>query len=283
MKILVTGANGYLGTGIVNQLLKDGNEVLATDVRTDRINKQAIIYQENLFSIEDPYHYFGEPDVLVHLAWQDGFIHNAESHIRNLSDHALFLKKFFLSSIDKIAVMGSMHEVGFYEGCIDETTSTHPMSYYGIAKDSLRNFSAFMAKETNKKFQWLRAYYIVSNQPGGSSIFSKILEKAKNKEQDFPFTMGKNQYDFLDYEEFCFQVAATVEQDEVTGIINICSGYPVKLKERVEAFISENHLDIHLVYGAYPDRKYDSKAVWGNNKKIQKNLQQAKNKKISKV
>lgn len=90
MKILVTGANGYLGTGIVDQLINDGNEVIATDVRTNRINKEATIYQENLFDISDPYHCFGEPNVLVHLAWQDGFIHNAESHIRNLSDHALF-------------------------------------------------------------------------------------------------------------------------------------------------------------------------------------------------
>ncbi|MGX7174051.1 NAD-dependent epimerase/dehydratase family protein [Enterococcus ratti] len=283
MKILVTGANGYLGTGIVNQLLKDGYEVVATDVSTDRINKKAAIYQESLFNIEDPYHYFGEPDILLHLAWQDGFVHNAESHIRNLSDHALFLKKFFLSDIDKIAVMGSMHEVGFYEGCIDEFTPTHPMSYYGIAKDSLRNFSSFMAKETGKKFQWLRAYYIVSNQPGGSSIFSKIFEKASTQEKDFPFTMGENQYDFLDYDEFCLQVAATVEQDEITGIINICSGYPVKLKERVEKFITDNQLDVRLMYGAYPDRKYDSKAVWGNNKKIQKILNQYKNKKYSKV
>lgn len=44
MKILVTGANGYLGTGIVDQLINDGNEVIATDVRTNRINKEATIY-----------------------------------------------------------------------------------------------------------------------------------------------------------------------------------------------------------------------------------------------
>lgn len=29
MKIVVTGANGYLGTGIVKQLCDDGNEVIA--------------------------------------------------------------------------------------------------------------------------------------------------------------------------------------------------------------------------------------------------------------
>ena len=84
-----------------------------------------------------------------------------------------------------------------------------------------------------------------------------------------------NQYDFLDYEEFCDQVAATVQQDEVNGIINICSGRPEKLADRVERYIRDNKFDIKLKYGVYPDRIYDSKAVWGNNDKIQQILKKA--------
>ena len=33
MKVLVTGANGYLGKGVVKQLLDDGMEVIAADYR----------------------------------------------------------------------------------------------------------------------------------------------------------------------------------------------------------------------------------------------------------
>ena len=62
----------------------------------------------------------------------------------------------------------------------------------------------------------------------------------------------------------------TINQDEVTGIINICSWRPEKLSDRVERFIKENNYNIKLEYGAFPDRPCDSKAVWGNNKKIQK-------------
>ena len=31
--------------------------------------------------------------------------------------------------------MGSMHEIGYWEGAIDENTPCNPMSMYGIAKD----------------------------------------------------------------------------------------------------------------------------------------------------
>lgn len=55
----------------------------------------------------------------------------------------------------------------------------------------------------------------------------------------------------------------------ITGIINICSGRPEKLAERVERFIAENGYKIKLKYGAFPDRPYDSKAVWGDSRKIE--------------
>ena len=63
-------------------------------------------------------------------------------------------------------------------------------------------------------------------------------------------------------------MAAAVQQDEIDGIINICSGRPERLCDRVERFIQENGYDIKLEYGAFPDRPYDSKAVWGSSDKI---------------
>lgn len=40
-KILVTGANGYLGVGIVKAILDMGNEVIATDVKVDNVDDRA--------------------------------------------------------------------------------------------------------------------------------------------------------------------------------------------------------------------------------------------------
>ena len=81
--------------------------------------------------------------------------------------------------------------------------------------------------------------------------------------------MGQNQYDFINYDDFCSQVAKAVVQNEINGVINICSGKPEKLADRVERFIKENNYDIKLQYGAFPDRPYDSKAVWGDGTKIE--------------
>lgn len=270
MKVLVTGANGYLGRGIVTALLDHNIDVIAADIDTKSVDIRAVHKPCDLFSIESPFEYFEKPDIVLHLAWRDGFIHYSDVHITDLPKHYLFIKKIINSGIKKISVMGTMHEIGFFEGCIKEDTPCNPITPYGIAKNALRHLVKCESMKSNIIFQWLRGYYIVSNTEYGASIFSKLVKAANHGDKIFPFTIGQNQYDFLDYEEFCNQTALTVSQNEVNGIINICSGKPEKLADRVERFISDNKLNIKLEYGAFPDRPYDSKAVWGDNSKIQR-------------
>lgn len=276
MKILVTGANGYLGTGVVKRLCDDGIEVIATGRRTDRVDQRAKKIECNLFSKKDPYDYFGKPDVLLHMAWRNGFIHNDPSHMNDLPNHCKFIKNMLDSGCRHITVMGTMHEVGFFEGSIKENTPTNPESLYGISKDALRNTTKLFCKNAGAVFQWLRGYYIVGNSEYGSSIFSKITVAEKKGQELFPFTLGINQWDFIDYDEFCKQVAVVAEQDKVNGVINICKGRPEKLSDRVERFIKENKYKIKLDYGKFPDRPYDSKAVWGDDRKIEEILKDRK-------
>lgn len=277
MRILVTGANGYLGRGIVGQLVKDGHEVIAVDINCkDKELCGAKLMSEDLFSLKNPFAYFENPDVLLHLAWRDGFNHKAASHINDLHKHYNFLMDMVKGGCKQVAILGSMHEIGFHEGSINENTVTNPQSLYGIAKNTLRQLMELAAKENDFILQWIRGYYIVGNTSNGASIFSKIVQAVVEGKKEFPFTTGQNQYDFLDYEEFCLQVASVVEQTEINGIINVCSSKPTKLAERVERFIKENNFDISLKYGAFPDRAYDSKAVWGDDKKIQQILKSRK-------
>lgn len=268
MKILVTGANGYLGRGITKQLIDLGHQVIAVDVSVDSIDERTTGIASDIFNEASPFETFCEPDCLLHLAWQDGFKHYSDTHIDCLPKHKCFIEKMCSSGLKSIAIMGTMHEIGFYEGSIDDNTPCRPLSYYGIAKNALRDVTAVICKKYAVEFKWLRAFYIVGGSPNGCSIFSKIVQTASNKKKEFPFTTGQNQYDFLDYEAFCRQVSLAISQNEINGIINICSGRPEKLSHRVERFIQENGFDIELKYGAFPDRPYDSKALWGNSKKI---------------
>ena len=179
MKILVTGANGYLGQGIVRHLINTGNTVIATDFKINQIDDRAERIECDLFNVKDPYNFFHKPDVVLHLAWRDGFVHYSDAHIDDLSKHYHFIKELAESGVEQIAVMGSMHEIGFFEGSINENTPCHPITPYGISKLALRELTQMLCKKNGVKFQWLRGYYIVGNSKYGSSIFSKITSAAE--------------------------------------------------------------------------------------------------------
>ena len=100
MKILITGANGYLGQGVVKALLDNGHSVVAADFKTTYVDERAEKIDCDLFSVEDPYTYFGKPDVLLHLAWRDGFVHYSENHIADLPKHYHFLKQMVDAGIE---------------------------------------------------------------------------------------------------------------------------------------------------------------------------------------
>ena len=255
MKILVTGADGYIGRHIVNNLLDLGHEVIAVDIHTDDINDKAEKKKLNLFTADltNVYTSLGSPDVCLHMAWRDGFVHNSVNHVGDLSSHYRFLVALMEQGLKHVAVMGTMHEVGYWEGKIDENTPCNPISMYGIAKDALRRSMIAYCKSNSILLQWLRGFYILGDDKKNHSIFSKLLQADEQGQELFPFTTGKTKYDFINVDELAEQISKAVTQTDVTGIINCCSGNPITLAERVENFIKEHKLKIRLNYGAFPD------------------------------
>lgn len=269
--ILVTGASGYIGTQVVHTLVEKGSRVIALD-RNASLGFPGVeavcadIFDENL----DVCALIGcVPDACLHLAWRNGFAHNEASHLLDLSAHYRFLTLLATQGVKQIAVMGTMHEVGYWEGAITAETPCNPQSLYGVAKNALRQALELTFAQSDVTLQWLRAFYIYGNDRKAQSIFGKLLRAADAGEKTFPFTTGKNEYDFITVEELADQIATVVLQTEVSGVINCCSGVPESLAHRVESFICENGLDISLQYGAFPDRPYDSPGVWGDAHLIQ--------------
>lgn len=277
MKVLVTGANGYIGRHVVSALLNAGCNVVACDLRLQDMDARAEQMEMNLFEADGHlYDKVGSPDVCLHLAWRDGFQHNSSNHMRDLSSHYRFLTRLVDSGLKRLAVMGTMHEVGYWEGMIDENTPCNPISMYGIAKDALRRSMIIFCGQKQCKLQWLRGYYILGDDLKNHSIFTKLLQVGAEGKKTFPFTTGKTKYDFITVDELANQIAHAVAQDEVCGVINCCSGKPVTLAERVELFIKEHNLNIKLDYGAFPDRPYDSPVIYGDTSKIQRIMNHSK-------
>lgn len=277
MKILITGANGYIGSHVVDFLISLGIDVIALDFNSDKINPKADYINTDILNCakdEKLYEKLKKPDNIIHLAWQDGFNHYASSHIDNLTKHFYFLKNMVDSGVSSLSVMGSAHEIGYYEGRVCENTPANPLSYYGIAKNTLRQLIFAYIKDKDISLKWFRAYYITGDDKNNHSVFTKMLEADKNGNKIFPFTKGTNQFDFIDINELAKQISIASIQNKTNGIINVCSGEPMSLKDKAEEFISEHNLKIKLDLGVFPQRKYDSPVIYGDNTKISQILEE---------
>lgn len=268
-RILITGANGYIGRNVIQEMIKRKIDFIATDCISTDLDDKIEFIECDIFNCENIFEKLGKPDIILHLAWRNGFVHNAETHMGELSQHYMFLSRMIEAGVQKICVMGSMHEVGYHVGIIDEDTPTKPLSQYGVAKNALRQSLQLLCKEKSVIFQWIRGFYTYGDDVHGNSIFAKLQQNNLDGKVKFPFTSGRNKFDFISIYDLSEQICAVVTQDKINGTINCCSGKAISLAEQVEWYIKEYHLNIELEYGAYPDRPYDSPELWGDNKNIQ--------------
>ena len=113
---------------------------------------------------------------------------------------------------------------------------------------------------------WTTDEYKNDNHPMSEEVWGTVKNLAVKE------LCNKNLYDFIDVDELANMIVAASVQDEINGIINVCTGKPMSLAERVEQFLKDKNYKIRLNYGAFPDRPYDSPGTWGDPAKINKIL-----------
>lgn len=247
------------------------HQIIAVDFSNRNIDSKINFIKMDLLANalkETLFEDLGRPDVCLHLAWQDGFNHNAESHIDNLASHYHFLKNLIEHGCRHIAVAGSFREYGAHNGLARECDPVVADNYYAWAKTSLYNLLKIFTAGKDICLQWLRFFTPYGDDEHNNSILTKILKWEKEGKTSFPFTEGKEQYDYIHIDVLAEQIVRIILQEKISGIINCCSGKPTSLKDMVESFIQEHRLKIRPKYGAFPSRPYDADVIYGDTTKI---------------
>lgn len=269
------GANGYIGSNLTRYLC-DNKEyfVVASSRNNCNIDKRAEFLEYDLENkLDSPNEFieiFGIVDICVYLAYRDGFDHNSDMHMNDLSMHWNFIKHMLDAGVKHICVAGSFREYGIVNGMASEDMICKPINYYALAKKTLFDAINIYINNASQNicFQWIRPFSVIGDDSRNNSILSKIITWEREGKKTFPCTKGDEEYDYIHVSDAVKQIEAIISQDEVNGIINVCSGIPKSLRDMIEEFLESNNFRIKPVYGEFKRRPYDSDVIYGDRRKI---------------
>jgi len=103
-----------------------------------------------------------------------------------------------------------------------------------------------------------------------NSLLSQLESALEKGETTFNMSGGEQLRDYLPIEKVAQYIVTIALQNKINGIINCCSGIPIKVKELVENYLTKNDKKINLNLGYYPYPDYEAMAFWGDNTKLRK-------------
>jgi len=228
-KILLTGANGFVGTELLKKIPSDDVNALS---RKPLDSFPGTVFDKAIGPVELYSDCLEGVDIVVHLA---AVVHNSSNNLRyinevnvlgalNLARQAVTagVKRFiFLSSI---GVSGNKTTMPF-----DESTDESPHSEYACSKLKAEKALLKLAKETNLEVVIIRPVLVYGeNAPGNFSKLKSLIESFPF----LPFGMTNNQRSFISVANLASFIELCIDHpDAKNEIFCISDGVDVSIKE----------------------------------------------------
>ena len=279
MKFLVTGANGFIGQYIVSSLLKLSHTVVATgrgenknfQLQSNSNFKYKCYEMVTEKTSENLLEYFDFPDAVIHLAWEGLPNYNENFHIsKNVPSSFNLLSNLIDNGLNNITIAGTCMEYGNQEGKLNEMISCNPNTSYSIAKNKLRLKLLAFQKEKLFNLKWVRIFYMFGKGQNEKSLFYQLDNAIKLNNETFNMSKGDQLRDFLPVEVVAKYLISIAEKNDNIGIINCCSGKPIKVIDFVKSYINQQKSSIKINPGFYPYSDIEPKCFWGDNTKLKK-------------
>ncbi|PWW31926.1 UDP-glucose 4-epimerase [Cytobacillus oceanisediminis] len=243
-KVLVTGGAGFIGSHIVDELLKKNYEVavidnlstgkrahLPDDISFHQIDIIDIDHVENVFSKE-------QPDILIHLAAQISVTDSIKAPYNDGNINILATINLLECSkkyrVNKIVFASSAAVYGYSESLpILESAALNPLSFYGLSKMCAEEYIRLYSELYSLSYTILRfsnVYGERQNSQGEAGVISIFINQALNKEPATIFGDGKQTRDFIYVKDVVAANVAAIE-NSLSGTFNISSNSRTAVNE----------------------------------------------------
>lgn len=268
--VLVTGGTGFVGRQIVKSLLKRGHAVRMT-VRPGRrldLSERGevdVVETEDLFVESEAWwrSRLDGVDAVIHAAWyvEPGRYLDSLENIRCLEGSLRLADAAARAGIRSFVGVGTCFEYSLPNSLITETSPLGPVTLYAAAKLALYVAARRRFAEAGIDFAWARLFYLFGEGEHPARLFPTLDRKLRAGEP-MSLSAGDKIRDFLDVGIAGADVAGLVDTGQ-TGVVNVCSGEPVTLREAAERIADLYGARSLLTFGSAQVHPRDPQAVAG--------------------
>ena len=286
MKALVTGCAGFIGSHLVDKLLKQGFEVIGIDCFTDYYsrevkeanisnalkNKNFEFIEEDILDMEK----FPEVDYIFHLAAQAGvrasWGKSFEIYTRNNIEATQKLLEFYKErKIKKFVYASSSSVYGDAELPMKEDSLLKPVSPYGVTKLAGENLCYLYYKNYGVPIISLRYFTVYGPRQRPDMAIHKFVRAVLNDEEITVFSDGTQTRDFTYVEDAVEANILAVESDIVGGVFNIGGGSRISVNDLIK--LMEDIIRKKAKIKNIKKQKGDVRDTWADVNKAKKELE----------
>lgn len=242
MRILVTGATGFLGSAFCRLALSHGHEIAGLMLPTETPPAHVPVSERMLWlkgTLADlPWREIEhvQPEVCVHFAWiatPGIYLESPEN------EHYL---RWSLALVQRLRASGTNHFVGVGT-CIEyqitnaplseEHTPVAPTTLYSRCKNALRETLEAEAFKNGWHFCWGRVFYPYGVGENPARLCSALIQKLRRGER-LALKTPHSTKDYIYIEDLAAAILLTVEK-HFTGTINWGTGIGISVRQIADA------------------------------------------------
>ena len=243
MRIFITGASGFIGSHLLEQLAGTNHQVavlLRPAGNRGRIEPWLAGVEVIGGDLSRPEQWgaqlaqFG-PETVIHLAWS-GVVNSARDDLDqtcNVQNTAELVKVSQRAGAKNWIGLGSQAEYGPCNARVDESQPANPTTLYGVAKLAAGLMARCLCANLGMRFAWLRLFSSYGPRDDVSWMIPSLILALKEGRRP-ALTHCEQLWDYIYAADAAEAVLMTALSSGAAGVFNLGSGQARPLREIVE-------------------------------------------------
>ena len=183
MKILLTGATGFIGRHLVERLLSDGHDALVATRTPEDVPRdwqvQTVVFQDSHGGLDSSAIRRFSPDTLLHLAWAGIPDLGVTWSLTNVAISARVVATALDCGVKRVVGVGSCRE--YPSGAGEKTESDAPAEsadVFAQAKLSTSRLVRAASESYGAEWRWARPFFVYGPGQRSDSLIPAAVAKA---------------------------------------------------------------------------------------------------------